>query len=406
MARRKTTDATPGPIPTPAPAPTKVKAPTPKTRPIETWEGGKLGRGDVPPLSVLIASPDRRRAERLAGMLVAHRLNISYVRTPGELETYVAARAWDVVIAESDLAEGSSIEVLEHLSEGVRPRASVVVTPEPNAELTVRALRAGVTDVVVISAARECAERLNGALCKAQEAKRENVEEDKRVARMREFCKMVNKSRRVLRREVAGLQSELDKVRAQVDAKVKQGSLASEFATIVRQELDIEGLLRTVLEFLLPRTGPTNAAIFLPGSSGDYALGAYVNYDVPKESCEILLDHLASTLAPKFEGETGVVSLQTREQLLRRLGSDAEWLDDSGVVAMSCRDGNECLAVLVLFRDRRTPFTTTQVEMLSTVRGLFASQLSRVIKTHNRHLPKHKWDLLNDGEDDDIDLAA
>jgi hypothetical protein len=100
-----------------------------------------------------------------------------------------------------------------------------------------------------------------------------------------------------------------------------------------------------------------------------------------------------------------VVALPTREHLLRRLGTDAEWLDDSGVVAMSCRDGNECLAVLVLFRDRRTPFNATHLEMLGTVKGLFAAQLSRVIKTHNRHLPKHKWDLLNDA-DDDIDLAA
>lgn len=402
MARRKMTDTTPRVM-------TDKNESNPGVMPgkaIETWDGGKIGRGDVPPLSVLIASSDRRRAERLAGMLVAHRLNISYVRTPGELETYVAARAWDVVIAESELAEGSSVAVLEHLAPGVRPLASVVVMASQDAETAVRALRAGVSDVVVMTSPRECAERLNGALCKAQEARRESRDGSKRVRKLRGLCKSMNKSRHELRREIAGLAAELDLVRAQIEAKVKQGSLASEFGTIVRQELDIEGLLRTVLEFLLPRTGPTNAAIFLPGSSGDYSLGAYVNYDVPKDSCEILLDHLAATLAPKFEGEQGVVTLATREQLLKKLGNDAEWLDDSGVVAMSCRDGNECLAVLVLFRDRRTPFTATQVEMLSTVRGLFATQLSRVIKTHNRHLPKHKWDLLTEEGDDDIDLAA
>lgn len=170
---------------------------------------------------------------------------------------YVAARAWDVVIAESELAEGSSVEVLEHLAQAVRPLQSVVVTATPNAELAVRALRAGVTDVVVASAA-ECAERLNGALCREHEAKRDHRVGDKKVTKLREFCKTLNKSRHELRREVAELQVELETVRAQIEAKVKQGSLASEFSTIVRQELDIEGLLRTVLEFLLPRTGPTN----------------------------------------------------------------------------------------------------------------------------------------------------
>ena len=55
-----------------------------------------------------------------------------------------------------------------------------------------------------------------------------------------------------------------------------------------------------MLEFTLSKIGSTNAAIFLPTSSGDYSLGAYVNYDIPRDGIEIMLDQLADVLAPNF----------------------------------------------------------------------------------------------------------
>ena len=33
---------------------------------------------------------------------------------------------------------------------------------------------------------------------------------------------------------------------------------------------------------MLTKTGPTNAAVFLPGTGTDFDLGAYVNYDCPR----------------------------------------------------------------------------------------------------------------------------
>ena len=70
-------------------------------------------------------------------------------------------------------------------------------------------------------------------------------------------------------------------------------TLASEFNSLIRQELDLESLLRVSVEFILGKSGPTNAAVFLPAASGDYSLGAYVNYDCPKDSAEVLMDQLA-----------------------------------------------------------------------------------------------------------------
>lgn len=192
---------------------------------------------------------------------------------------------------------------------------------------------------------------------------------------------------------------------------MSQLSIANEFKGMISNELDIEALLRTTLEFVLARSGPTNAAIFLPTTSGDYSLGAYVNYDCPKDTCDILLDHMANVVAPKFERQTSVAYMTTPSELKRRIGEDAAWLGDSGVVAFACKHDNETLAIFLLFRDRRTVYPASVLEQLRTVGDLFAAQLARVIHIHHRHLPKEKWGMLGDssteGESDGYgDLAA
>ena len=188
---------------------------------------------------------------------------------------------------------------------------------------------------------------------------------------------------------------------------MSQLSIAAEFKGLIRQELDIETLLRTTLEFVLARSGPTNAAVFLPTTSGDYSLGAYVNYDCPKDTCDVLLDHLANTVAHRFETQIGVCHMQTRAEVHKRIGDEAQWLGDSSVVAFACRHDGETLAIFLLFRDRRTTFTSSLLQQMQTVSDLFAAQLARVIHIHHRHLPKDKWGMLGDPPADDYgDLAA
>lgn len=191
---------------------------------------------------------------------------------------------------------------------------------------------------------------------------------------------------------------------------MNQLTTANEYGALIRSELDIESLLRATLEFLLGRSGPTNAAVFLPTTTGDFSLGAYVNYDCPRETVDILLDHMANVIAPRFEDLRRVVHLSDAATLDRYIGTDADWLGESAVMAVACRAERETLAIILLFRDRHIPFTMGLSEQLQTVADLFGRQLSKVIHIHHRHLPKHKWGLLGDHDadtgDDYGDLAA
>ena len=71
--------------------------------------------------------------------------------------------------------------------------------------------------------------------------------------------------------------------------QISHVTAVTEFAAVIRQELDVEELLRTTLEYLLRKLGPTNAAIFLPAAGDEFTLGAYINYDCTKEAGNFLL---------------------------------------------------------------------------------------------------------------------
>lgn len=181
---------------------------------------------------------------------------------------------------------------------------------------------------------------------------------------------------------------------------MKNVPTATEFNALIRDQLDVECLLRTTLEFILARTGPTNGAVFLPTTGGDYSLGAYVNYNCPKDTVDVLFDHLASFVAPRLEEVDGIVRLRNDDELNLYLHDDADWMLGSEAVVFACRHDGEILALFLLFRDVHQPFSDLVGDQMRAVSTLFAEQLARVVRIHHRHLPKEKWGALGDPEEE------
>src|SRR5205807_1368176 len=136
-------------------------------------------------------------------------------------------------------------------------------------------------------------------------------------------------ARHEITKQVSSMCGDLTNAYQDLSDQVTLLSTASEFNSLIRQELDVESLLRTALEFILAKTGPTNAAVFLPATSCDFSLGAYVNYDCPKEAADTLLESLAGIIAPKMEHEAGLKILNTPEEIDGAFGEGAHWLSES-----------------------------------------------------------------------------
>jgi hypothetical protein len=266
-------------------------------------------------------------------------------------------------------------------------------------------MRAGVVDIISPRAAKdEISMRVRTALSRARMAR----DREDRLERLTRVCRQLNEARSEITKQVSGLCGDFASAYQDLSDQVTLLSTASEFNSLIRQELDVESLLRTALEFILAKTGPTNAAVFLPATSCDFSLGAYVNYDCPRDTADTMLESLGATVAPKLEHERGLKVYGTAAEITGAFGENAYWLSESHVVAFSCRRDGECLAVVVLFRDRRNGFPDAVLPALGMIAELFGKQLARVIHVHHRHLPKDQWGgfgALGDGEDD-IDLAA
>lgn len=364
------------------------------------------GEGGTVLPRVLVVSASRLERLRLVARLADSPVRCVQAESLQAALESVGAEACDVALIGKSLPEGDPARLARELARRDPASAALLVADDPTLQQTLDAMRAGVVDIVPSRATREeLAARVRSALERARPAR----EREERLQRLTRVCRQLNSARHEITRQVSGLCGDLASAYQDLSDQVTLLATASEFNSLIRQDLDVESLLRTALEFILAKTGPTNAAVFLPATSCDFSLGAYVNYDCPKETADGMLESLAGIVAPKMEHEPGLKVLTGREEVVGAFGESAQPLADSHVVAFSCRREGECLAVVVLFRDKRNPFPEPVLPALRMIAELFGKQLARVIHVHHRHLPKNQWGgfgALGDGSDDDIDLAA
>lgn len=350
-------------------------------------------RTDGPrPARVLIVDGDARVRDRVRRAVGGEACSCDGAPSCAAAREALAGFEYDLVVIGEGMSDGDSLALAAEVGAAMGARA-MVLSSRPTVRSAVDSLRAGALDLVSRRADdSELSMRLGAALARAIRER----ERDEEMERLRRACRRLR--RREERSEGGGSEEEVAPM---------SNSLAQEFSTLVRQELDVETLLRSCLEFVLARSGPTNGAVFLPSSHADFNVGAYVNYDCDRESLDLLLDQLADSIPHRFEREESVVALRSKAQLEKRLGEDSCWLTGREVIVASCRHEGECLAVMVLFRDRDTPFPDALRAQLRVVCDVFGEQLARVIRIHHRHKPDSAWPGFEaEGEGDWDDLAA
>jgi len=364
--------------------------------------GGESGSRRGPrPGRVLVVDPDARTTADLCAALSVETFHCDSVASAqdalGAAEGAALSVAYDAALVSVELGDEASFELARRLQE-IDPATRVVITGKRvTAEQTVEAMRAGAVDVLRLPVDPvEARERLTGAV----EAARRLRQQERKIVRLKKICRRLNESRKTVHEQVDHLCDDLVGAYQTIADDVKKVGAVSEFRALIRHELDIEQLLRTTLEHTLQKTGTTNAAVFLPSNHADFSLGAYVNYDCPKDAADVLLDHLADVIPPRFAEQEGVFTFASMDELREWIGDDAAWLADATALVAVCRRDNECLAIITLFRDRSRPFEPDAVEHLGVIAALFAEQLAKVISVHHRHMPGSQWSGWETEDDD------
>jgi len=349
---------------------------------------------------VLVIEPQQTLRRRVARILAEAGHRCDPVATLNEAHAALGGTEYDAVVLTLRSAEADAASCMAGLR-SLSPGAPIVLVGEtPTAEEAIGALRGGASDLLSLPLSEEDLRRSVGD---AVLARRRSLDHERRVERLKRICRRLHSARQQVTSQVDTLCNDLVGAYQQLADQVSHVTLASEFNSIIQQELDIESALRAALEYILTKTGPTNAAIFLPSNHSDFSLGAYVNYDCPRDAADVLLDHLADVIAPRFAEEERVVTCRGKDDLEEWIGDAASWLSTSTVLVCSCRHEDECLAVLALFRDEGSPYPAELSAQVQVMSDLFARQLARVVRVHHRLEPEREWTGWDDWESDEDD---
>lgn len=332
----------------------------------------------------------------LAGLMEQHQCR--RVTTLVEAREVLQSFPFDLLVIQPQLTDGDGLELVREVDQASPSTKTIVLSNDGSANAAVHAMRCGAVDFVhAPSGLKELGERVAVAIARSQaDRKRED-----RLVRLKKVCKQLNIARHEISEQIDLLCHDLVAAYKDMSNQLSDAAMASEFRTLLRQELDVEDLLRTALEYALTKTGPTNAAVFLPDGSARYALGAYVNYDCPRDSIDSVLERLGNAVCPQLAGHEQIVAFKDSTSFANWIGLDAGMLGESEVFAFSCEHEGECLAVIVLFRSRKTPFESDLVSIIETLRPIFAEQLAQVIKVHHRAQPQ--WPDEADDDCDELD---
>jgi len=357
---------------------------------------------DAGPANVLLVLPDGAlRADWSARLHDAGHAATS-VSTVDAARRALGITEYDLILIQPEFDGGAGMRMARHVQRSQYRGKMMLVTEDPNPEIIIDAMRLGMIDVVTTPVdPDDFTYTVECALMKA----RDERSRDARILRLRDMCSKLSAAKKESTRQVDILCRDLATAYDDIAERMNTVAMASEFRTLLSQELDLESLLRTTLEYLLTKTGPTNAAVFLPDAERNYSLGAYVNYNCPRETADVLLEHLCDVVCPHMEDEPEIVMFDDADELAGWIGEEADFLRGSQVIAFRCADGEECLAMMVLFRDQSHPFADDLAGVLDTLRPIFAHQLASVINVHQRARPQWPQETPDDGWETDEDYG-
>ena len=334
---------------------------------------------------ILIIDPDSTVIDQMVASL-SQRESVHFETATSfqEAQHLVEENVYDLILCDGDIAFRAESNIIRTVEQSSFPTRIIVTGKRENYREAMAAIQAGAADYLIKPASTE--DDIRRTWKAFDDAVRER-RKDASIDRLRRICKRLNAARLDVTSQIDGLCNDLVNAYDDLAGQISLVTMITEFTAIIRQELDVEDLLRTTLEYFLRRIGPMNAAVFLPGMADEFTLGAYINYDCPKDNADFMLDQLADVIPQQMMNETRVLEFRSNAQIEAWIGDEGHWLSDSHVVAFSCCHEDECLAVFTLFRNLDMPFDDDFVPLMESVAEAFAKQLAHVIHVHHRALP-------------------
>lgn len=303
-----------------------------------------------------------------------------------------------MIAAEIDQAQAAAL-IRETQSEWPSVR-SVIFGAAPTPDALVEAIRSGASDWINLPTDRSrVPERMEQIMARV----RAHREREQQLERLADTCEQLTTARDEMSDQVDVLCGDLASAYRTMREQMSDVAMSSEFKALISQELDVEDMLRTSLEYILKKLGPTNAVVYLNEGDKKYGVGAYVNFQWQDTDLMPTLTELGDLVCPAMSTEHELVRFDDTSELASEVGGALSILGGSQLASFSCHRDDECLAVFVLFRDADTGFSPEDATTLDVLRTIIAEQLAQIIRVHKRSKPE--WPD-EPAEDNWGDLAA
>ncbi|MCS7032652.1 MAG: response regulator [Phycisphaerae bacterium] len=302
---------------------------------------------------------------------------VSTAATLAEARQRLADESVDLLLTDLKLPDGDGLSLVPELREKHPAAGAMVITGNPSVQGAVEALRAGAVDFVTKPfSIDQIADRV---LC-AIRRQALTARNDRRLSRLKEAVRRLNRSRKLVSRKVDLLCNDLISAYGDVARQVEDLRNQESFRRLLESSRDLEQMLCHAMDWILRGAGYCNLAVWLAADDSEYQLGAYMKYTIAGEPA--LTESLKRNLVPMTARE-GLVHLEGYD--VRKYLSPAEfkYLQGQTVLSINCTYLGESLAVLVLFRDEKSPFTEEVMAMLRAIAPVFATALAGMVRKHD-----------------------
>jgi hypothetical protein len=236
-------------------------------------------------------------------------------------------------------------------------------------------MRQGVVDLLAKPfTADDLSDRLQEALQKQSRHRRRRH----RVRTLRKAVKRLNEARKMVTRKVDLLCNDLIGAYSDLSRQFQTVRLQEGYKALLGNTTDLEQLLCHTMDWLMRQVGYSNVGVWLAADDNEFTLGAYMKYTIAgdPELTQALERNLVRMAVRK--GFVRIKGPEIRELLTP---PEVKILGEQDVIAVNCTYLGDTLGVIVLFRDAKTPFGDDDVAAVKTVSPLFASMLTRAVKS-------------------------
>lgn len=353
----------------------------------------QLKRNPDKTLRVLLVNGDPKVRGEVNKVVLDQPIVLTCAASLDDARSELANNKMDLALIDLEQPDGQGLDLAAELAGSNTSTQSIMIGSKASFDNGLLTIPPSATDFICKPFdSRELAFRITQAKLRVESQHQQH----RKVKRLKRVCRKLNRVRKDVAQQVDILCQDLVTAYHELAVQMNQVMVTSEFAGLIHEELDLEQFLRKALEFLLQKAGPTNAAIFLPSSGDEYSLGGYVNYDCSSDSADILLEGLADVLVPRIANHDQLLHLTDRQDMIRWLDGESEFMADSHMIGFTCRDEQESLAVVVLFRDGTEPFNASVVELCESIAPMCSEYLAKLIRIHHRHIvddgPDSAWD--------------